>query len=121
MKAHSRECHMKFKFLHVMLTFLLHNLWIDNAGAYQAGLERCHGCTLKLPALWLAELHVEPEWALCALLHSGFLAQKADHVADVRGAAIMVRQHVESGRFAVHQIVHFVGNVDGHRDGAVHL
>eukprot|EP00965_Chrysotila_dentata_P257671 6212965-Pleurochrysis_carterae.AAC.1 len=59
--------------------------------------------------------------ALCPLLHPWLLAETADDVAYVRGVAMVVSQDVERRRIAVHQVVHFVGDLDRDRHGAFDL
>eukprot|EP00965_Chrysotila_dentata_P236140 6201151-Pleurochrysis_carterae.AAC.3 len=112
---------MEFKLFNVMLSFLLHNFRVEDACTHQIGLERGYGSALKFPALRLAEFHVEPKRALRALLHPGLLAQAADHAADVRGIAVVVGQHIECGRFAVHKAVDLVSGFGWNRDGAIDL
>jgi len=120
-QANARKCDVKFKLFDIVFAFLLNDFWIENACAHQAGLEGGHGCTLEFPALGFAQLHVEPERALRSLLRSRLLADATDHVTDVRGVSVVIGKNVEGGRVAVNQVVHFVGDVDGDRDGAIDL
>eukprot|EP00965_Chrysotila_dentata_P067228 2225012-Pleurochrysis_carterae.AAC.1 len=112
---------MKLEFRNVMLTFLLHDFWVADTGTHQTGFERSHSCALIFPAFWFVQFHVKPYWALRALLHSWFLAEAADPVADIRDVAVVVSQHVEGGQVAIHKEVHLVGDVNWHRYGAVDL